>query len=117
MKTNTLKICLASILALVLSVGCSRHTSPTGAWSATNGERIEFMRDGTFTLKGMPPGRIQNIGELSGTYTLVDPTHLKLDITTASGKVSEICQFSVSGGELILQEPGKGAKRFQKAKN
>jgi|SRR5665647_705924 len=107
MKTNTITNQLAAILAASLLVGCSRHSAspPTGSWSADSGETLALQKDGTFSLKNLPPNKKtgkQLVSDLSGTYTMIDSTHIKLDVTTPRGTVSQIYTVSVSGGDLSL---------------
>ena len=123
MKTNNhMFLLVVCLVASVVASGCSKHiaTAPSGTWTANNGETIEFLKDGSFSLTNLPPNKVtgaQIVSELRGTYTMVDSTHLKLEVATSTAKVSFTCQYSVSGSELILQESGQEAKTFRHANN
>jgi len=124
MKTQRLiTIQLAAILAASLLVGCSRHSTspPTGSWSGDSGETLALQKDGTFTLKNLPPNNktgIERVRDFGGTYTMVDSTHIKLDIATPSGTVSQIATVSVSGGDLSFQAAGSSeVKTYHRATN
>jgi hypothetical protein len=111
MNINTITIQLAAILAASLLIGCSHHSAspPTGSWSADSGETLALQKDGTFTLKNLPPNKktgAQLVSDLSGTYTMVDSTHIKLDVVTPRGTYSTVYLFSVTGGDLSFQQAG-----------
>jgi hypothetical protein len=122
MKINTITIHLAAILVASLIVGCShRSTSlPTGSWSADSGETLALQKDGTFSLKNLPLDKKtgKQPGDLSGTYTLVDSSHIKLDVVTPRGTYSTAYQFSDSGGDLTFQQTGSSEiKTYHHATN
>jgi hypothetical protein len=123
MKTNTITIQLAAILAASLLVGCSHHSAspPIGSWSADSGETLALQKDGTFTLKNLPPNKqtgARLVSDLSGTYTMVDSTHIKLDVVTPRGTYSTVYQFSISGGDMSFQTAGSSeVKTYHHATN
>jgi len=123
MKTNIITIQLAAILTALLLVGCSHHSVsvPTGSWSADSGETLTLQKDGTFSLKNLPPNKkigAQLVSDLNGTYTMVDSTHIKLDVPTPSGTLSQIYSFSVSDGNLSFKQSGSfDVKKYHHAIN
>jgi hypothetical protein len=123
MKTYTHTIRLAAILAASVLISCSHHSASalTGSWSADSGETLALQKDGTFSLKNLPPNKktgAQIVSELSGTYTMVDSTHIKLDVVTPRGTHSTVYQFSVSGGDLSFQQSGSSeVKTYHHAVN
>jgi hypothetical protein len=107
MKTHASIQLSAVILAAALLVGCSRHgaTAPIGSWSADSGETFTLQKDGTFSLKNIPPNKktgLEFVGELTGTYAMIDATHIKLDPAPPCSIPSQIYSFSVSGGVLSM---------------
>ena len=84
--------------------------APIGSWGGDSGETLVFLKDGTFSLKIPPPQKkiVNFVSEVHGTYTMIDSTHIRLHAKTAREAVatSTVYQFSDSGGELSLQEPG-----------
>jgi hypothetical protein len=104
-------------------MSCSHHSTsaPTGSWSADSGETLALQKDGTFSLKNSPPNKktgARFVSELSGTYTMVDSTHIKLDVVTPQGTHSTVYQFSVSGGDLRFQPTGNSeVKTYHHAVN
>jgi hypothetical protein len=123
MKTqNIITIQLAAILAASLLVGCSHRVSaPTGSWRGDSGETLAIQKDGTFTLKNVPPNNKtgeQRVRDFGGTYTMVDSTHMKLDIATPNGTVSQICTVLVSGSDLSFQPSDSSeVKTYHRATN
>src|ERR1017187_9354768 len=114
------KVALIVIVLLLISAAFivihtrTKDTSitgaPIGSWGGDSGETLVFLKDGTFSLKISPPQKktVNFVSEVHGTYTMIDSTHIKLHAKTAREAVatSTVYQFSDSGGELSLQEPG-----------
>jgi hypothetical protein len=84
--------------------------APIGSWIGDGGETLVFLKDGTFNLKiPLPQKKTVNfVSEVHGTYATIDSTHIKLRAKTARETVATatVYEFSDSGGELSLQEPG-----------
>jgi hypothetical protein len=99
-------------VASLLFNGCSRHISPpTGSWSADSGAALSIHKDGTFSLKMPTPNEntnSQQAFELSGTYMMVDSSHIRFQPASTNSPVNYYTtnQFSISGDELSLHESG-----------
>lgn len=101
-------ICLTSFLT-----ACSRHgvIAPIGSWSADSGAKLVMQTNGTFSMT-IPPsnrkGSFHHLGRLSGTYTIIDPTHIKFEYSIWDGRLkgASTNQFSLSGDKLSFQESG-----------
>ena len=117
MKINITTFRLAAILAVSLLAGCSRHkvSAPTGSWSTDSGETFALQKNGTFSQKDLATDKktgAQIVTELSGTYKMVDSTHIELVIVRPGVTYSIVYQFSDSGSELSLQ--GAGSSEIKK---
>jgi hypothetical protein len=122
MKTKIRIIWLAVILAAAFLAGCSHHSSaPIGSWSADNGMKLVIQTNGTFSMTGPPSDLKTNTHtELSGTYTMLDSTHLKFEYLIWNGEFKGVNTnwFSVSGEEMSFQAEGsKTVTKFHRVMN
>ena len=75
-------------------------------------EALTLNKDGTFTLKH------KLFSDYTGTYTMIDTNHAKLNIVIPQGTNSTVYQLSIFGGDLSLQQVGSlGIARFHHTTN
>jgi len=125
MKTNIRITRLTIILAAFFLAGCFHHSvgALIGSWSADNGEKFVIQTNGTFSMTVPPPDLKTNahyITEFSGTYTLIDSTHIKFDYLIWQGRFKAVStnRFSVSGDEMSFQAAGSQTiTKFQRVKD
>jgi hypothetical protein len=123
MKTNIRNIRLAVILAAAFLAGCSQQgvSAPIGSWSADNGAKLLIQTNGAFSMTFPPPDLKTNVhNELSGTYTMVDSTHIKFEYRIWNGEFKGVNTnwFSVSGDEMSFQAAGSQTiTKFRRAKD
>ena len=111
MKINKITCYFAAVLITSLFVGCS-HSSyswqkPTGSWSTELGERIIFNKNGSFSIKSLPPdNNPSSITELNGTWKMVNSSNVEVEIATPTTNYSTIYQFQISADVLSISQPG-----------
>jgi hypothetical protein len=97
---------LALAISCMLAVsGCKQDpkTAILGKWhDDSSGRTVEFLGDGTVTIKG-----VMNI---AGTYSFPDSTHLKLDLGGSMGKLTGpmVFEYTISPDLLnVTDQDGK----------
>jgi hypothetical protein len=109
---KTYRIFLASILLLSLGlVSCQQDPKAAiaGKWKELNGdETIEFLRDGTVTIKGKD-------GNLSGSYSFPDKNHLKLELGGIGALAGPmVATYSIASNQLTLTAPDGDKSTYRK---
>ena len=116
---------IAAILAASFLACCSQHSvgAPIGSWSADNGTKLVIRTNGTFSMTIPPPDlktNVHYIAEFSGTYTIVDSTHIKFEYLVWEGRFKAVStnRFSVSGYEMSFQVAGSQTiTKYHRAKD
>ena len=114
MRTSITYIWFVALLASICLSGSSRteglvglwrtetvRTSPTGNTNVT----VEFLKDGSFKMTGVMKGRDgkEMTFPMSGTYTMVDTNHVRLELapnsTRPDMKIPLTVSFTISGDQ------------------
>jgi len=95
---------LSAVAALVLLAGCARPLKDqvVGDWQRVNGEgKLTFLGDGTISAQGGPL-------QISGTYTVPDEKHLKVQPSGVLGNIAgaQIWDAEMKDGRLLLTISG-----------
>lgn len=88
------------ILGLVAGLSGCGGSALLGKWKAANaqnGDTIEFFQDGTVLSTSM-------IGlQISGTYKIVDNTHLRIEMGGLFGLAgAQVYEYSIAGDQLTM---------------
>ena len=95
MKT-LLSSSFAVLLALSLLTGCSRKPTLVGKWQGQAGP-IEFTKDKKMLI---------HLGAVTanGTYSVVDDSHVKMELDMGGGKTSDVSTYTVDRNTLTIDD-------------
>ena len=123
MRTFTISVWFFALLSWSCVCGCSRAEGLIGVWRTDTArvspsghtnqtveayETIEFSKDGAFKLTGVMKGRDgkEMAVPMSGTYTIVDTNHVRLELapnsTRPDMKIPFTVSFTLSGDQLEM---------------
>jgi len=103
MKLNLSRFGFLTLIIAVVLTGCSRSPNKAliGSWHHENGRTFIFQKDGSFTL-------ISGTRQAHGTYTIIDPMHIRMTIPLKDTNSVTDYKFSILDGDMTFESVANG---------